>query len=179
MILGMGVRRACLSAVVLAVAVPAALNSQQSSTPRDPSSAWTRVEQLHPGLKVKLRLVNGETVKGKIVEVNSDGIALRLKGEQVFKAAKEQVRAVRKRSRLIGLTLGALIGAGGGATVGAVGPKEGDERRAPYVIGGALMGAGIGAGIGGAIGKEITIYEYSPAADRGAADTLQSPRASP
>ncbi len=179
MSLGMGVRRAYLSAVVLAVTVPGILRSQQSSTGQDPSSEWTRVERLHSGQKVKLRLLDGRTIKGKIVEVNSDGIALRLKGEQAFKAAREQVRTIRKRSRLIGLALGVLIGAGGGATIGALGPKEGDERRAPYVIGGALMGAGIGAGIGVAIGKEITIYEYRPAAVRGAADTTQSPRASP
>lgn len=125
---------------------------------------WSRVVALPTGARVEVIHSGLKRSQGELVRVSDSEIAVRSDAGSTT-ITRAEVRRVtvnsrsRKRRALIGLAIGAGVGAL--VTVGAARSGDIDIRR-DYVAGaGAVVGAGAGAAIGAATGGPVTVYRSS------------------
>ena len=145
------------------VGLPVDAQDQTAKPGLSPSEGWARVLQIRPGQKIKVEKTDGSTVVGSFSQADSESVTLRAGESRTTVIGRREVERIHRKSRTTGILLGALLGATGGAAVGGVGPKEGDESRAQYVGLGAVLGAGIGTGVGAVLGKDVAIYRRARA----------------
>ncbi len=147
--------------VALVLAVISLLLAFALAAAQEPVRDFTQLNtRLKPGDKVWVTDAQGREVKGKIVSLQSDALALDSDGAVTFPAGS--IRAVREREAdsiwngaIIGGSAGALLGTGLGDFSGSW--DWGDAAVGAVMIGG--IGAAIGIGIDALIpGKKVVVY---------------------
>ncbi len=137
----------------------AVFNASAQGVPAGNDPSWQRVGKLDPREKIKIHLRDGSTFKGKVVQVDENGLLLRINGDRSMQIAKGDVGRISRNSGARGALIGLGIGAGIGALIGGAAPRNDEITRA----GNAALGAGAGGLIGviggGVIGKGQTIYQ--------------------
>lgn len=154
----------CLLALPLAEAIA----SQKAQLPAEPdTSDWNNLRQLRIGDKVELVRMNLSKHKGRVLAWTEEAISLRIKGQDVTIPRKDVYRVTwlskskRGRNALIGLVVGAGVGAVFGATVtfGDLSPDDpGYMTAAEAAVATSLFFGGIGAGVGAAFPSHPTLY---------------------
>ena len=134
-------------------------------------AAWARVRDLSAG-RVIVTTVHSERVQGRVEAIDENHISIRnAAGErQIAKSDVRSIIALRRDSVWDGVLVGAAIGFGGGAGVGAAWfhgsgrygakpPGYGTE----FVSGMGVIGSAVGALVGGRIDmrrvQRVVIYE--------------------
>ncbi|MCC6586813.1 MAG: hypothetical protein IT168_08990 [Bryobacterales bacterium] len=131
---------------------------------------WSTVQLLSPGLRVRLIVVPGGEVRGRLVGVSQSGIDVNSKGSrQTYpRHSVTRVWAGTAPRRGRGALIGAAVGAGAGTAVGGWMYSKGDFVPS-VILATAVIGAGIGAAIGavtGGRGSDKLVYAAYPAASR-------------
>ena len=128
------------------------------------SGSWDAVKAVYTDTKLEVRLTDGETLKGKMLDATDMALALTVDGRRV-EVARDRVQRVwveGKRSVKRTTLIGTAIGGGGGLGLGIAAFSQGDMTRS-VIAAPAVVGAGIGAGIGALLGlrrsKPALIYE--------------------
>lgn len=128
------------------------------------SGSWDAVKGVYTDTKLEVRLTDGETLRGKMLDANDAVLALSQDGRRV-EVPRERVQRVYaegKRSVKRTTLIGAAVGGGGGLGIGFAAFRSGDMTRG-IITGPAIVGAGIGAGVGALLGlrrsKPVMIYE--------------------
>lgn len=158
---------ALLVAAVVAAgsAAPALARSGELDDAQGPPNNWAAVQNIGGGVKIVVRMKDGEKKEGHFENATDAVLVIRRDGKSMS-FDRDKIRRVSYRggtSHLKGALVGAAIGGGGGAGFGGViyGMGHGDFPTA-MVPGFGLIGAGIGAAIGGSLGmgkKDVTVYE--------------------
>lgn len=151
---------ALLAAVLLAPQT--AIIAQTSSDP--PAAAWSEVKTLRVGDELTVKLRDGKSLKGKLVFVRDDGLALKggkndavLSRESIFQVYRHVPKS-RKKSIAIGATVGGGLGILGAASSDGAG----DLSQPASTVMSAAVYAGAGALVGWALGggkKRALIYQ--------------------
>jgi hypothetical protein len=132
----------------------------------DPDADWQRLSLLDKAQRVQVHFWNGQVRLGTIVKVEADGLTFS-EGPAATLVKREDIQKITRKSRGKGALLGAAVGFGIGAPIGAAAINAADRKPTPgdrgvgAVIGGAWFG-GIGAGIGAAAAAQQTIYKADP-----------------
>ena len=142
--------------ILLTAAAPALAQSAQGS--------WDAVKSVYTDTKLEVRLTDGETLSGKMIDATDAALAL-LRDEKRVEVPRDRVQRVYaegKRSVKRTTLIGAAVGGGGGLGIGFAAFGQGDMTRA-VITAPAIAGAGIGAGIGALLGlrrsKPTLVYE--------------------
>jgi len=116
------------------------------------AAGWEAVRALSPGLEVRLSTASGAVLRGTIVSVSADSIAVATgNGQEAVPAASVLVVKTadpsrRLRNGLIGSAAGLAVGGGIGF---AVCPGcSGEGRRWKFLAPGLALGAALGAAAG-------------------------------
>lgn len=129
------------------------------------AGSWDAVKAVYTDTKLEVKLMSGETIKGKMLDATDAALALTRDGKRVD-VPRDQVMRVYvlgkssvKRSALIG----AAVGGGGGLGIGFGAFGNSDFTRSVIPAAG-IVGAGIGAGVGALLGlrrssSSALIYE--------------------
>lgn len=140
---------------------PQRTSPMQNPSPVQDVLNWENLDQLHVGDPIACRTKYG-AIRGKFRAVSSEAITLKV-GKHELTLPREQVVSVRRRRRgHRGETawLGAAIGFGAGALIGA-----GRVPSQPAL--GALEGAGLGAPFGAVAGALAGLaHRNNPLSDR-------------
>ncbi len=127
------------------------------------SGSWDAVKGVYTDTKLEVRLTDGETLRGKMIDATDAMLAL-LQGGQRVEVQRDRVQRVYaegKRSVKRTTLIGAAVGGGGGLGIGVAAFGQGDMTRGVITVP-AIAGAGIGAGIGALLGlrrgKPTLIY---------------------
>lgn len=144
----------CLMALL---AKPQAAFAQ--ATPVPIVGSWEALKAIPPGDEVRVRLRNGQTLKGRLINVSDTALTIE-RGKRTTDVTRGDALRVHrvitksaKKATLIGLGIGAgLGGLGGGGALAAEGPAQPLDYG--IVVGfTAAIGAGIGALTGYIIGS--------------------------
>jgi hypothetical protein len=129
-----------------------------------PADTWSEVKALQTGDVLTVKLRDGKSLKGKLVFVRDDGLALKdgkhdtvLSRESIFQVYR-YVPKSRKKAMAVGATVGGGLGILGAASTDGAGDLP---QPAATVMSGAVY-AGVGALIGWALGggkKRVLIYQ--------------------
>ncbi len=128
------------------------------------AGSWDAVKAVYTDTKLEVKLTDGETLKGKMIDATDATLALLQDGRriEVPRDRVQRVYAEGKRSVKRTTLIGAAIGGGGGLGIGIAAFSQGDMTRS-VISAPAIVGAGIGAGIGALLGlrrsKPTMIYE--------------------
>jgi hypothetical protein len=144
-------------AIVVAFALMAMLAKPQVAFAQAPPApvigSWEGLKAIPPGDEVRVRLRNGQTLKGRLISVSDTALTL-ARGKRTTDVTRgDALRVYRviskpaKRATMIGLGIGAGVG-GLGAGVAVAGASGGPKE---YGLGVFFLGA-IGAGVGALIG---------------------------
>jgi hypothetical protein len=162
-----------ISVVVVAFALMALLAKPQITfaqvTPAPIIGSWEGLKAIPPGDEVRVRLRNGQTLKGRLISVSDTALTL-ARGDITTDVTRgDALRVYRvisksaKRATLIGLGIGAGVGGlgAGAAAATASGSGEPGEYGLAVLIYG-MIGAGVGALTGYIVGSRkhrALIYE--------------------
>jgi hypothetical protein len=152
------VRALAVTAVLLAA--PAAW--AQVPSPREDAEFSRLQERLRTGDGVLVSIDDGTTVKGRVVDVSSLRMTVRVDDANREIPGDRITRVQRRRN---GILLGAIIGTGAGAAVGLAARSyaynEGGNETAALLL---PLAAGLGAGIAvdALLVRPRTVYERSP-----------------
>ena len=126
--------------------------------------SWDSVKAVYTDTKLEVKLTDGETLKGKMLDATDAALALSADGRRV-EVPRDRVLRVYvegKRSVKRAALLGAAIGGGSGLGIG-YGAYQGSEGPFYVAPGVGIVGAGIGAAVGALLGsrraKSALIYE--------------------
>jgi YMGG-like Gly-zipper len=121
------------------------------------SDDWSRLNSLESGNKLVVKLKNGRNVEGTFNSNSDSSLSLRVKGsnEEVRREDVSTVHRVSRKSAGKATLIGAGVGAGTGALIGAVGSRESDFDKLDQAVtaGLTIIGAGVGAVTGFLIGR--------------------------
>jgi len=148
------------------VNAPDRLWAAQPQSPPLGESEWGNLQRLRVGDKVEVVRYNLSKHKGKMLAWTEESISLRLKNQEVTIPREDVYRVTwlskskRRRNALIGLVVGAGVGAVFGANIrGDLGPGDRGYVTAAEAAGVmSLFFGGIGAGVGAAFPSHPTIY---------------------
>ena len=139
------------------------------------SNPWPAVQALSPGASLQVHLLGGNVVKGKLAAITPLGVDLQTSPNStryIARARITQVYLTKKSHRENYIARDTLLGAGYGATGGAIygavayqkcygGAANGCKTRAHDIaVGAALIGA-VGALFGAAIGPLRSLAHHS------------------
>jgi hypothetical protein len=142
------------TAAALAAAVLASPARAQDTLPEPQFAALAR--QLRTDDSVRITLISGEVVKGHLAELTPGQLTV-LVGDE--RRAVPTTRVERVQRTRIGVTLGAIVGAGTGIATGAVLAHVFDgEYPLQAALGLAGIGAGAGIGIDALLNLPRTVY---------------------
>jgi len=160
-------------AIVVAFALTAMLAKPQFAfaqvTPAPIIGSWEGLKAIPPGDEVRVRLRNGQTLKGRLISVSDTAMTLE-RGDITTDVTRGDALKVHrmisksaKRATLIGLGIGAGVGGlgSGVAAAAASGSGEPGEYGLAVLIYG-MIGAGVGALTGYIVGSRkhrALIYE--------------------
>jgi hypothetical protein len=128
------------------------------------SGSWDAVKGVYTDTKLEVRLTDGETLRGKMIDATDATLALLQDGKRVEvpRDRVQRVYAEGKRSVKRTTLIGAAVGGGGGLGIGLAIFSRGDMTRGAITVP-AIAGAGIGAGVGALLGlrrgKPTLLYE--------------------
>lgn len=128
---------------------------------------WSRLNSLEFGSKLVVKLKNGKSVEGKLNSVSDLLLVVNVKNlnQELKRDDVLTVHRVTKKSATKATLIGAGVGGGTGAVIGAVGGRESDFDKLDQAVtaGLTIIGAGVGAIGGYFIGrsgrKKELIYE--------------------
>jgi uncharacterized membrane protein len=130
-----------MKSISVLIAIAASLVCALPAAAADVTLHWSEIAPSVKGVKATVVLVNGEHVKGLIAEVQPDSLVMD-PNRSVPRATVAQVRIRRNRikGRVIGTTVGAIIGGLGAADsdFGSAGART--AAALVYIIGGHLIG---------------------------------------
>ena len=158
------------NAIVAAFALMAMLAKPQIAfaqvTPNPIRGSWEGIKAVPPGDEVVVRLRNGQTLKGRLINISDAALTIeRGKGTtdvtrgdtlRVFRMTSKSA----KRATLIGIGIGAGLGIAAAVADAKDGPGEAEAAIGALIVG--AMGAGAGALIGYIVGsrnQQSLIYE--------------------
>jgi hypothetical protein len=160
-------------AIVVAFALTAMLAKTQFAfaqvTPAPITGSWEGLKAIPRGDEVRVRLRNGQTLKGRLISVSDTAMTL-ARGDITTDVTRGDALKVHrmisksaKRATLIGLGIGAGVGGlgSGAAAAAASGSGEPGEYGLAVLIYG-MIGAGVGALTGYIVGSRkhrALIYE--------------------
>jgi hypothetical protein len=161
-----GKKRAVTVALVLMalLAKPQIMFAQAPTTPI--RGSWEGLKAVPPGDEVRVRLRNGQTLKGRLVNVSDTAMTLAHGNITTDVTRGDALRVHRvisksaKRAALIGLGIGAGSGLAGSAIYAHSGGRGGEADLWALVA--AVAGAGAGALIGYIMGsrkQKALVYE--------------------
>jgi outer membrane lipoprotein SlyB len=158
------------SAIVVAFALMAMLANPQIAfaqiTPNPIKGSWEGIKAIPPGDEVVVRLRNGQTLKGNLINISDTALTIEQAQRATDISRSDALRVHRvvskssKRATLIGLGIGAAIGLIGSVATAKSGEGEGDADLGALIAG--TIGAGAGALIGYIVGsrkQRALIYE--------------------
>jgi hypothetical protein len=151
------IRHAILAMAAALAAAMLASPAQAQDTLPDPQFA-ALARQLRTDDSVRITLSSGEVVKGHLAELAPGQLTVLVGEEQ---RAVPTIRVERVQRTRMGVTLGALIGAGTGFATGAVLSRlfeNGGEYPLQAALGLAGIGAGAGIGIDALVNLPRTVY---------------------
>jgi hypothetical protein len=140
-------------ALMAMLAKPQVTFAQAQTPPAPIIGSWEGLKAIPPGDEVRVRLRNGQTLKGRLINVSDTTLTLARGNITTDVTRGDALRVHRvisksaKRATLIGLGIGAGVG-GLGAGVAVAGASGGPKE---YGLGVFFLGA-IGAGVGALIG---------------------------
>ncbi|HKQ92612.1 MAG TPA: hypothetical protein VJZ77_18275 [Blastocatellia bacterium] len=144
------------SAIFVAFALMAMLAKPQIAfaqvTPNPIRGSWEGIKAVPPGDEVVVRLRNGQTLKGMLINISDTALTIERRKNTTDISRGDALRVYRvvskssNRATLIGMGIGAGLGVA--ATVAAANDVPGDAEVAL----GALFIGGIGAGVGALMG---------------------------
>jgi outer membrane lipoprotein SlyB len=135
-------------------------------TPDPIIGSWERLKAIPPGDKVEVDLRNGQTLKGKLINISDTALTIEQaqRATDISRGAALRVHRMvsksSKRATLIGLGIGAGVGLIGSVAAAKSGGGEGDADLGALIVG--AIGAGAGALIGYIVGsrnQQSLIYE--------------------
>jgi hypothetical protein len=151
-------------AAVLAAAVPATPARAQETLPDAQFARLAR--QVRTDDSVRITLTGGEVVKGHLAGLTPRQLTVLVDGQP---RAVDTTRVERVQRTRMGVTLGAIIGAGTGIVAGAalasLLENEGGEYPVRAAVALAGIGAGAGMGIDALLNLPRTVYTSAPAAN--------------
>jgi hypothetical protein len=121
---------------------------------------WQAVGKIDHKLKVQVRLIKGNSLKGKIEKVDGDVLTL-VQPKGTIALRREEIAEIKVSWRGRAAMWGAIAGAGPGVLIGQAMAKDSHQdslQTGGLALLGGLIFAGIGATIGAAIGKHKTVY---------------------
>jgi uncharacterized protein YcfJ len=141
-----------------------------AQTSTEPNREWSAFKNLQSREKLVARLKDGKTLEGRLSNVSETVLTLSNHGKPIDLDRRDIVQVYRvtgtpvKKPVLIGLALGAVVGAGAGTNASKCNPGSivCFDRSETIPIGavfGASVGALIGFGIGKTRHKRVLIYE--------------------
>jgi hypothetical protein len=158
------------SAIVVAFALVAMLAKPQIAfaqvTPNPIRGSWEGIKAVPPGDEVVVRLRNGETLKGRLINISDAALTIEQAQRTTDITRGDALRIHRvvsksaKRATLIGIGIGAGLGIAAAVAAAKDGPGEAEAGIAALFIG--AIGAGAGALIGYIVGsrnQRSLIYE--------------------
>lgn len=129
------------------------------ATPVPIVGSWEAIKAIPPGDEVRVRLRNGRTLMGRLINVSDTALTIELGKKTMDVTRADTLRVHRvitksaKKATLIGLGIGAGIGGvGGGGLAAAAGAQQ---PRDYAIVAGflAAIGAGVGALTGYLVGS--------------------------
>jgi len=140
------------------------LTASTTALAQSAPGSWDAVKGVYTDTRLEVRLTDGETLKGKMLDATDMALALSVDGRRV-EVPRDRVQRIfveGKRSVKRTTLIGTAIGGGGGLGIGLAAFAQGDMTRS-VIAAPAVAGAGIGAGIGALLGlrrsKPTLIYE--------------------
>jgi len=146
-----------LSFLICVLGMPAVSWAQ-----RNPAS-WENLNTLRPGEKIQIQDMNSTKVSGTFLNVSDAAISLH-EGARQEMVQRPDVRSVtlsKGQHRLRNTLLGAAIGVGAGAAIGAATYQNGFLGRRFQAFGGALFGSVGGTVVGAVWPDHKTIYRVN------------------
>jgi hypothetical protein len=151
--------RITLAALLLATA-GAGVAAAQSAPGADPAFARMR-DKLRQNDRVTVTLVDGSTVKGRVLDVSSEALSVQTDvGGQQFTAADVDRVQRHRRTMLLGGIIGTGVGLVCGLALAQLYANEGNQG-AGAVVGLTAVGLGAGIGIDAAVNFPHTVYKRS------------------
>ena len=158
------------SAIVVAFALVAMLAKPQIAfaqvTPNPIRGSWEGIKAVPPGDEVVVRLRNGQTLKGNLINISDTTLTIDQAQRTTDVTRGDTLRVHRvvsksaKRATLIGIGIGAGVGIAAAVAAAKSGEGEGDADLGALIAG--VVGAGAGALIGYVVGsrkQRALIYE--------------------
>ena len=117
------------------------------------TSGWTAVQSIGVDERLIVKLKEGKTLEGKMIEANDSNLSIS-RGGKVVNIARNDIQTIYhskgKAEKGKWAVVGTGIGAGAGAGIGAAKAGSTSDDGEIYIVVGLALGAGIGA-IGGAL----------------------------
>jgi hypothetical protein len=156
--------------IILSLVLPSFAFPIQSPSP---PSGWERLKSITHGQNLLVKMRGGKKINGKLENVSESNLELSVKGNPSTLGSADVLRVYRLKGRPVvkATLLGAVIGAGSGAAMGAIAGQN-DTWFGPGLraAAGGAVGLAIGTVTGFAIGassrnKEL-VYEAPEAKSR-------------
>src|SRR5262245_28639497 len=158
------------SAIVVAFSLMAILAKPQIAfaqvTPNPIRGSWEGIKAVPPGDEVVVRLRNGQTLKGNLINISDTALTIEQGQNATDVSRGDTLRVHRvvsksaKRATMIGVGIGAGVGIAAAVAGAQSGPGEAEAALGALIVG--AMGAGAGALIGYIVGSRrhrTLIYE--------------------
>ena len=145
-----------LTRSMLMVVFTAAMAAAQTAPA--PPAGWQSLNRLRPGQAVRVVLVQGGTIDGRVESWSAESVSLSVDSASARTLSAGEVKQVSVRtshSRLKGAGIGAGIGFGAGFGLGALAAGTLTDQNNPRLGARAQAGSGVGvvgAGIGALLG---------------------------
>ncbi len=125
--------------------------------------SWEKlVESVQVGKSVVVKTMDSVQIEGKLLAISADSITVRLDNQPLVLAREAIFRVryanIRRRHTLLGMAIGAGIGAVGFALSGR---DNYQHDYGPRALVGVIFGIGPGAAVGGAMPIGQQLYEAS------------------
>ncbi|HEV2663892.1 MAG TPA: hypothetical protein VG324_03230 [Blastocatellia bacterium] len=148
-----------IGAIVVAFGLMSMLAKPQVAFAQAPPApiigSWEGLKAIPPGDEVRVRLRNGQTLKGRLISVSDTALTLTRGNITTDVTRGDALRVYRvisksaKRATLIGLGIGAGVGGLGSGVAAASASGSGEPGEYGLAV---LISAGMGAGVGALIG---------------------------
>lgn len=147
---------ALLMLLISGISLSAQQQGETAARMRD--LAWQKVGRIKQQQEIKVYLQDGKKLKGRLSQVDENGLLLRIKSNKSMHISKEDIQRITYNSGARGALIGLGAGVGIGALVYSVVPIE-DLARSESAMLGAGVGAMVGSLAGGLIGKDRTVFQ--------------------
>jgi len=138
---------------IFSLAIVATMLVVQSSVVLAQGSGWSAVQAVATDERLIVKLKDGKTIEGKMIEANDSNLSIS-RDKKVVNIARADIQSIHhskgKAAKGKWAVVGTGIGAATGAGIGAAKASNTSDDGGIYTVVGLALGAGIGA-IGGAL----------------------------